>query len=170
MKLDEYKKLTRKTVEYPEEIAFDYLTDGLNGEEGELVGKIYSFESIEGNPEEEKLLEAGDILWYTTRLCDELDYSISEVYDGSLNNLENEKDMVAKIDYECAKLSELSKKKKRDGKSLDNIDKNLGLIFESINTFVTHLGYDINYLAEKNINKLLDRKERDKIKGDGDHR
>lgn len=171
MKLKEYKKHTRKTVAYPEEIAFDYLTDGLNGEIGEFQGKLEGFEDYQDN--EELLHELGDVLWYNTRLCDELNYSIKEIRSNDVF-LETDNMSLSKLgsmlNYECSKLSELSKKIKRDDKDIGDISENLLIIYLLIEEISEELGYDLDKLTDMNIDKLLDRKERDKIKGDGDKR
>lgn len=71
MKLSDFQKNTRLTVEYPKNKALEYLGLGLASEAGEVCSVIKkhirdgkSLDSLES--------ELGDVLWYVARIADEL--------------------------------------------------------------------------------------------------
>jgi NTP pyrophosphatase (non-canonical NTP hydrolase) len=57
-----------------------------------------------------------------------------------------------------------------DDETRAEIEKELGDVLWYISQIASELGIDLNSIAEKNINKLYDRMERDKLKGSGDNR
>lgn len=68
----DYAAFTRTTAVYPPEHAVPYLALGLSSEAGEVAGKVKK--TIRGDaPNPAALIaELGDVLWYLTRLIDEL--------------------------------------------------------------------------------------------------
>lgn len=88
-----YQEKTRETAIYPEDQALEYLALGLNGEAGEVAEKIKKYvrgDNIQlDTPEGQKKLarELGDVLWYLTRLVDELDAELEEVVQSNLDKL-----------------------------------------------------------------------------------
>jgi len=98
-----YQEKTVQTAIYPEDQALEYLALGLNGEAGEVAEKVKKHIRDGKELDEDFAKELGDVLWYLTRLVDELNADMSDV-------------------------------------------------------------------AQQNLDKLLDRKERDKLSGSGDHR
>lgn len=93
---DNYQLQTAKTAKYPEvgegtPLALAYVGLGL-GEAGEVQGKIKKIlRDDEGIVTDEKrsaiIDELGDVLWYVTRVADELGVSLSEVADRNLVKL-----------------------------------------------------------------------------------
>src|SRR5579885_3886387 len=88
-----YQQASRKTWG---EISMDspivYPTLGLVNEAGEVAGKIKKiFRDKGGNisPEDREALkyELGDVLWYLTQICTELDLTLSEVATANLEKL-----------------------------------------------------------------------------------
>jgi NTP pyrophosphatase (non-canonical NTP hydrolase) len=78
----EYVDITRETAVYPDESAVEYLGLGLNDEAGEVAGAIKKYMRGDYDRDEMKervKSESGDVLWYITRLLDELDMSLDEV-------------------------------------------------------------------------------------------
>ncbi|MBY6293909.1 hypothetical protein GLU60_00790 [Nanohaloarchaea archaeon H01] len=75
------------------------------------------------------------------------------------------------ITGEAGEISEKIKKKERDGK-LDEEDlaKEIGDVLWYLSQLATELDKDLGEIAEQNIEKLKDRKKRDKISGSGDNR
>jgi NTP pyrophosphatase (non-canonical NTP hydrolase) len=74
-----------------------YVTLGLNGEAGEvaeLIKKAMRNEGGEISPERIELLkkELGDVLWYLTRLADELGTDLAEVAQANVEKLYARKD------------------------------------------------------------------------------
>jgi NTP pyrophosphatase (non-canonical NTP hydrolase) len=92
-KYKNYQKESRKTwglvkVDGP----LIYPTLGLVNEAGEFAGKIKKiFRDKKGviSTEDKELLigELGDVLWYFTQICTELDMTIEEVADANLDKL-----------------------------------------------------------------------------------
>ena len=80
----EYSTAAAKTARYPEDVALAYLIMGLSGEAGELCNKYKKvLRDQDGKLIEENvkalLGEAGDVLWYLARLCDELGVPLEQV-------------------------------------------------------------------------------------------
>lgn len=96
MKLTEfadYQAQSRKTWNV---IAMDhpivYPTMGLVNEAGELAGKVKKIFRDHGGVIDEAAREAlkgelGDILWYLTQICTELNLSLAEVAEANLTKL-----------------------------------------------------------------------------------
>lgn len=91
--LNEYQRLSRKTWN---EIATDdpivYPTLGLTNEAGEVAGKIKKiFRDRQGkiSAEDREALkqELGDVLWYLTQICTELELTLEEVASTNLEKL-----------------------------------------------------------------------------------
>lgn len=76
------------------------------------------------------------------------------------------------LNGEAGEFAEKVKKYVREGDSdyLDEAYYELGDILWYWMQFVTLLGADADVVAEDNIDKLLDREQRDKIFGEGDER
>ncbi len=75
------------------------------------------------------------------------------------------------LNGEAGEVAEKVKKSIRDDKELgDDLRDEIGDCLWYIARLLDELGYDMSEAAEANIDKLFDRKERDKIKGDGDNR
>lgn len=72
--------------------AIVYPTLGLSNEAGEFAGKVKKIFRDKGGrisaEDRAKLAsELGDVLWYLTQLCTELDVSLAEVAQGNLDKL-----------------------------------------------------------------------------------
>ncbi len=90
---DTYQKESRRTWNV---IAMDhsivYPTLGLVNEAGEVAGKIKKIfrdkEGLIGDDDREALKkELGDVLWYLTQICTELDITLQEVAEANLVKL-----------------------------------------------------------------------------------
>lgn len=72
---------------------------------------------------------------------------------------------------EAGEVAEHLKKTIRDDKDDDeHLRKELGDVLWYTAVLADELGYDLTSIAEDNLAKLADRKERDMIHGDGDDR
>src|SRR5258708_1296942 len=89
----EYQQASRKTWS---EISVDhpivYPTLGLTNEAGEVAGKIKKIFRDKGgkiSPEDREALkyELGDVLWYLTQICTELDLTLQEVAAANIEKL-----------------------------------------------------------------------------------
>jgi NTP pyrophosphatase (non-canonical NTP hydrolase) len=91
--LNEYQAASRKTwgvirMDHP----IVYPTLGLANEAGEVAGKIKKiFRDREGVISEADRLdlkkELGDVLWYLTQICSELDLTLQEVAEANIKKL-----------------------------------------------------------------------------------
>jgi len=93
MDFDNYQIEARKTAIYPDKDKnFLYPTLGLVGESGEVAEKIKKILRDKNGifDNESKLAlkkELGDVLWYLSNLCDEFNFSLSEVAKDNLKKL-----------------------------------------------------------------------------------
>ena len=93
MDFDNYQIEARKTAIYPDKDKnFIYPTLGLVGESGEVAEKIKKILRDKNGifDYESKLAlkkELGDVLWYLSNLCDELDFSLCDVAKENLLKL-----------------------------------------------------------------------------------
>lgn len=96
MDLKQYQQWTRTTAVYPgaNEQGFEevnYLILGLVSESGEVAGKLKKI--IRGdlvNPES-FLSEVSDVLWYLTRICDNIGITLEQLADYNHAKLEARK-------------------------------------------------------------------------------
>jgi len=75
------------------------------------------------------------------------------------------------LNGEAGEVAEKIKKHIRDGKELDeDFAKELGDVLWYLARLVDELDADMSEVADANLDKLLDRQERDKLQGSGDNR
>ena len=79
MSLTNYQDFTRTTAIYPKDKALDYLCLGLASEAGEVAGKRKKHIRDGGVDVVSIIDELGDVMWYVTRIADELNFSMEEV-------------------------------------------------------------------------------------------
>lgn len=88
-----YQQESRKTWgEIPTNSPIVYPTLGLTNEAGEVAGKIKKIFRDKGgkiSPEDREALkyELGDVLWYLTQICTELDLTLQEVAAANIEKL-----------------------------------------------------------------------------------
>jgi NTP pyrophosphatase (non-canonical NTP hydrolase) len=93
MNFSDYQTKSRATAKYPvigHGVIYPVL--GLTNEAGEVAGKIKKvFRDKDGiiNEEQREALKAelGDVLWYISQVCTELDISLDEVAEANLTKL-----------------------------------------------------------------------------------
>jgi len=56
------------------------------------------------------------------------------------------------------------------GNELDEIAKELGDVLWYVSALASDIGYDLEIIAQMNVDKLKSRMERDKLQGSGDNR
>lgn len=94
---DDYQDATERTAIYPSgetddeqlpDIGVLYTTMGLTGEAGEVSEKVKKY-IREGDEQyiEDLEDELGDVLWYTARLAEELDLSLSQIAEDNMMKL-----------------------------------------------------------------------------------
>ena len=97
---EDYKLAIDPLVVYPRQTqieALQYVVLGLNGEAGEVAEQIKKAMRNDGSeisPERLELLkkEAGDVLWYLTRLADELGTNLAEIAQLNVEKLSARKE------------------------------------------------------------------------------
>lgn len=90
---DEYQRESRKTwghIQTDHPIA--YTTLGLANEAGEVAGKVKKIFRDKGgviSDEDREALkhELGDVLWYLTQICTDLDLTLAEVAEANLHKV-----------------------------------------------------------------------------------
>src|SRR5690554_3722573 len=92
-KLNDYQTASRKTWNViPMDHPVIYPTLGLANEAGEVAGKIKKIfrdraGAITEADRQELKKELGDVLWYLTQICSELDLSLQEVAEANIEKL-----------------------------------------------------------------------------------
>ena len=75
------------------------------------------------------------------------------------------------LNGEAGEVAEKVKKHIRDGKELDeDFAKELGDVLWYLARLIDELDADFSDVADANLDKLFDRKDRDKLQGSGDNR
>ena len=75
------------------------------------------------------------------------------------------------LNGESGEVAEKIKKHIRDGKEIDeDFAKELGDVLWYLARLIDELDADMSDVADSNLDKLLDRKDRDKLQGSGDNR
>lgn len=93
MNFTDYQQKSRATAKYPViGHGVIYPTLGLANEAGEVAGKIKKIfrdkGGIIGEAEQEALKsELGDVLWYLSQVCTELDIALDEVAETNITKL-----------------------------------------------------------------------------------
>ena len=93
MNFESYQIKARKTAIYPSLGSnYVYPTLGLVGESGEVAEKIKKvIRDRNGVIDQETLIglkkELGDVLWYVSNICSELNLSLEEIAEENLNKL-----------------------------------------------------------------------------------
>ena len=93
MNFTDYQNKARATAKYPViGHAVIYPTLGLANEAGEVAGKIKKIfrdkDGVIGETEREALkAELGDVLWYISQVCTELDISLDDVAEANIAKL-----------------------------------------------------------------------------------
>src|SRR3972149_6271223 len=93
MDIRTYQTQSRTTAKYPAiGHGVIYPTLGLTNEAGEVAGKIKKIfrdkDGVIGEAEREALKsELGDVLWYISQVCTELDIALDEVAEANITKL-----------------------------------------------------------------------------------
>lgn len=93
MEFSEYQKQSRKTAIYPKtNPSFIYPAFGLAGETGEVLEKLKKLIRdkngiLDQETKEQLEKEIGDVLWYISNLCSELELDLNKVAEENLKKL-----------------------------------------------------------------------------------
>lgn len=87
---NKYQADTRQTAIYPKEECIEYLLFGIVSECGELAGAYkkllrgdYSYDDFK----DKMYYEIGDVLWYLSRLADDLELWMDDIADANMDKL-----------------------------------------------------------------------------------
>lgn len=90
---NEYQEKTKQTAIYPKQnnIGIYYTVLGLVGESGEIANKVKKIIRDNKKINEEYVqtlsLEIGDVMWYVSQLCNELELSLESVCNENIEKL-----------------------------------------------------------------------------------
>ena len=97
MDIKKYQEWTLSTAVYPgagqhnfQEIV--YLTLGLASEAGELAGKLKKIVRGDNINPEDFVAEAGDVLWYLARICDNINIDLEQLAEYNCKKLSARKE------------------------------------------------------------------------------
>jgi len=98
MNLIKYQEWTLSTAVYPGagEHGFNevnYLVHGLTSEAGEVSGKLKKIIRGDKLPPEVFISELSDVLWYLTRICDNVGINLEQLADYNMHKLEERKEL-----------------------------------------------------------------------------
>ncbi len=173
-----YDDFTDTTAKYPKDNELAYLALGLCDEIGELIEKQVK----DADPEEIKA-EVGDVLWYFTRMRKFIDPKgdlFSYLYTASValkTDLDQDgqphlEEVHSTLVISSAQIAGRAKKFLRDGVLKEEVVvENLIRILMALGSLGFYVkGLQLRSVAEANMAKLSDRKDRGVLQGDGDNR
>ncbi len=86
---DGFQNASEATAIYPDSVAIEYLALGLVSEAGEVAGKVKKA-LRDGTWDTDAVAdELGDVLWYLSQLCTEMDIYLSDVAKMNLDKLQD---------------------------------------------------------------------------------
>lgn len=185
MNVSQYANTIQQFDRYPSDLKPGVYFLGLVGEISELNEKIYWKELEMKSPPTtiDYILEVGDVLWYWTNLCRDLNIDYLNMFrclpvktrmNGDQSTLM--KNIMPFITRDSGKILGAHSKSIRDDAGQitetrkETIAEKLYYILCNIYKLLTVLGTSIESTMDKNIEKLTSRKDRNKIHGDGDNR
>lgn len=167
MEINEYKTIVEKTAIYPNKVdnfGLAYCWLGLIGETEELYLEV-------DNPDRKTIIkEHGDVLWYTTSICNILGIDLKEVFlkvDDVLI-VPSQSNLIPSLNQ----FAEVIKKYYRDNKEIDKelmtlvLAKNLACISDEFNISDN----EVKESMQMNYDKLMKRRETNTLSGSGSNR
>lgn len=163
MNLKEYEKIIAETAIYPKEITqsfgLAYCMLGLNEEFQEF---------LDAETANQKQKELGDVIWYVTAMCTEINTTISQLAE----ELENDTlKKYASADYVQKKIIRLSGKVKKYYR--DNVDYSDAIkeVLKEVLFYITvNFNNELSEILSMNYTKLIKRRETNTLHGEGDNR
>lgn len=200
MTIEQYVQNTAATIVYPETVESDYLVHGLVDEAGELHEILYYGAELEPEfdviadasqsfyvaPDQKKVMhEAGDVMWYLARLVKTEDYNVD--FQRCQAGLKNVKQRIEETAEEeapilagefatsvfllASKFGGLHKKALRgDGDKTQEKEAIIHEIVRGLYVVSLAVGYEFEDMMQSNIDKLMSRKQRGVIAGNGSQR
>lgn len=187
MNITKYFEQARSTAIYT--TPFSYPALGLAGESGELIDKLT--ETGVHHSKESVAKEMGDVLWYVVNTCADAALPFADLIGtltggvradnftelgAQLRNSEDRRVPTVKLPVYAGQVAEVAKKTLRD--SGGNLPQEKRPIVASALVEILYCLFEIGNqwsinmddVAQGNIDKLFDRKERGALQGSGDDR
>ena len=88
--LQEYQEFTPTTIKFDKKVSLQYLITGISGEAGEVCSAYAKwvrgdYDSVERDSRLTK--ELGDIMWFVSNLCHELNITMEELIEKNTTKL-----------------------------------------------------------------------------------
>lgn len=193
MKISEYIEQARSVAIYPDGAKFFYPTLGLVGEIGETVDKLTRLHVPSNKTEITK--EIGDCLWYLVNVIEDvkLPCSIVDILEGITDKCGSTTDSFTQLGTKLiapkdarsvfiqllvysGHIAEIAKKTLRDTRGVIPTNKyselrnSLGQILLCLFDICAQWNINMDDVAQANIDKLFDRRNRGVLGGSGDNR
>jgi len=184
--LFEYQELAKSTAIYPRDKAMLYPALGLIGECGEVAEKIKKVIRdddgvITPKRREAIMKELGDCCWYVANICSDTELPLGMIYEDrdtamekSIRLLEMPKVVLLMSKSVALVADELRVKYYNSRQQLYRCPhammSQISNVLMHIEALAILCGFTLEDICSANIDKLLDRKDRGVLKGDGDSR
>lgn len=189
MNIKTYIEQARSTAIYDD--PFIYPALGLAGEIGETIDKITALTPHKISDKSEVTKELGDVLWYIVNIVEDTGTSFDDIirvvtnhfYAFTFSELKirsrssyDKRSALVKLPIYVGKIAEVAKKMIRDsagmlpGDKLPVVQNSLAQILICLFNIAREWDINMDDVAQVNIDKLLSRKERGVLRGDGDDR
>ena len=178
MDIEHYQKFVNKTAFFPKSSQgrnLSYLVMGIVEEVGEIFEFIVKKETLNEYILEQIIKESGDLLWYITAICNEINFSLERLMQYTkvkknkhisnnslliyLGNLSGAVKKMIRDDYE-----------KITDKKSDLIINNLCYILMFVLQLCDENNVKFKVVLEINAKKIKDRQKRGTLKGSGNDR
>jgi hypothetical protein len=195
MMINHYQKVARETAIYPKRFAFIYPALGLTGEFGESIDKLLPAKVFsEGSADvdtDDIMSETGDIIWYIANTAADVGLSLTDLASDLTNGLnvtsfkalafalrvtDDKRSSFLLFAINLGVIAEAAKKSLRDNRGkfqkekLPEVRTALARCLRGWLGICSKYSLDPDDVVMMNIAKLTDRKDRGKLKGDGDNR
>ena len=180
MDIEHYQKFVNKTAFFPKSSQgrnLSYLVMGIVEEVGEIFEFIVKKETLNENEYilEQIIKESGDLLWYITAICNEINFSLERLMQYAKVKKNKHISNNSLLIY-LGNLSGAVKKMIRDDnekitdKKSDLIINNLCYILMFVLQLCDENNVKFKVVLEINAKKIKDRQKRGTLKGSGNDR
>tara|TARA_B100000678_G_scaffold275111_1_gene266760 strand:+ start:862 stop:1398 length:537 start_codon:yes stop_codon:yes gene_type:complete len=178
MDIEHYQKFVNKTAFFPKSSQgrnLSYLVMGIVEEVGEIFEFIVKKETLNEYILEQIIKESGDLLWYITAICNEINFSLERLMQYAKVKKNKHISNNSLLIY-LGNLSGAVKKMIRDDnekitdKKSDLIINNLCYILIFVLQLCDENNVKFKVVLEINAKKIKDRQKRGTLKGSGNDR
>tara|TARA_B100002049_G_scaffold237243_1_gene227184 strand:- start:4346 stop:4882 length:537 start_codon:yes stop_codon:yes gene_type:complete len=178
MDIEHYQKFVNKTAFFPKSSQgrnLSYLVMGIVEEVGEIFEFIVKKETFNEYILEQTIKESGDLLWYITAICNEINFSLERLMQYAKVKKNKHISNNSLLIY-LGNLSGAVKKMIRDDnekitdKKSDLIINNLCYILMFVLQLCDENNVKFKVVLEINAKKIKDRQKRGTLKGSGNDR